>query len=121
MKQNTHPPVSATMLLALAALWWLPATATAADSSDTKEIFLAQKCNLCHEVSTEGIARKSEKVKGPDLSDIGARRDAEWIERFLLRKELVEGKEHKKEFKGTKKELAALVKWLVEHKEAPTS
>ena len=54
----------------LAALYSGPAAGQA--KLDGKAIFLAQKCNTCHSVSTEGIAAttKSEKMKGPDLINL---------------------------------------------------
>ena len=44
---------------------------------DGKQIFLAQKCSLCHSVSSAGIERtvKSEKVAGPDLTNLAAKED----------------------------------------------
>ncbi len=46
-----------------------PAVAQAPKVLDGKQIFLAQKCNLCHSVPPAGIAAtvKSERMKGPDL------------------------------------------------------
>lgn len=92
-------------------------TVAAADSAprplDGKEIFLAQKCNLCHAVPPAGIeaTTKSEKMKGPDLVDL--KRDAEWIEKFVTKKVELNGKLHMKEFKGSDEELDALVDWLL--------
>jgi mono/diheme cytochrome c family protein len=83
-------------------------------ASDGKEIFLAQKCNVCHSVSTAAVeaTTKSEKMKGPDLVDL--EREASWIESYLQGEEALEGEKHKKKFSGSAEELAALVDWLLE-------
>lgn len=80
---------------------------------DGKEIFLAQKCNLCHSVPPAGIeaTTKSEKMKGPDLVDLD--RDAEWLEKYLTKEVELNAKPHMKEFKGGEEQLDALVGWLL--------
>ena len=80
---------------------------------DGKEIFLAQKCNMCHSVPPAGIeaTTKSEKMKGPDLVDL--EREAAWIEGYLTKKVELGGAAHKKEFTGSEQELDALVAWLL--------
>lgn len=77
-------------------------------------VFIAQKCNLCHSLASHDIVRttKSEKVAGPDLSAVGAERDAAWIARWLKKEEKIDGKAHSKAFTGTPEELNALAKWL---------
>ena len=52
-------------------------------SSAGQELFVAQKCNLCHAVSTVGIEAKtkSEKMMGPDL--VGIETDAATIIPYL--------------------------------------
>lgn len=77
-------------------------------------VFVAQKCNLCHSLASHDIERKtkSEKVAGPDLSAVGAERDAAWIARWLKKEEKIDGKAHSKAFTGTPEELNALAKWL---------
>lgn len=100
--------------LALIATAWLAAPATAAEAGE--EIFLAQKCNLCHGVSTVGIESKakSEKMMGPDLVDIDM--DAEWIASFLKKEVDLDGKKHMKAFSGSDEELQALIDWLLAQK-----
>ena len=86
------------------------------ESLDGKEIFLAQKCNLCHSVSTAGIeaTTKSEKLRGPDLVDLD--RDAEWLAGWLKKEIELNGQKHKKEFKGSEEELDALIAWLLKQR-----
>ncbi|HEX2645386.1 MAG TPA: cytochrome c [Thermoanaerobaculia bacterium] len=86
----------------------------AAAELDGKQIFLAQKCNLCHSVSSAGIAAtvKSEKVKGPDLAGLVVKQDARLLTDFLHKKAEIDGKKHGKEFTGSDQELAAVIAWL---------
>ncbi|MGE0640667.1 MAG: cytochrome c [Thermoanaerobaculia bacterium] len=98
------------LLLGLVVLW----SALPAFAVDGKEVFLAQKCNTCHSISTQGIeaTTKSEKMKGPDLVDVVQAHEKSWIADFLHKKVDLEGKKHAKEFKGTDEELNALIDWL---------
>ena len=52
-------------------------------------VFLAQKCNTCHAVSSAGIeaTTKSEKMKGPDLVGVVPKKGEEWTGKYL-RKEI---------------------------------
>ena len=80
---------------------------------DGKQIFLAQKCNLCHSVSPAGIeaTTKSEKMKGPDL--VGeSKRDAKLLNDYLRKKAVINAKKHVKEFTGSDEEIGALIAWL---------
>lgn len=80
---------------------------------DGKQIFLAQKCNLCHSVPPAGIeaTTKSEKMKGPDL--VGeSKRDAKLLNDYLRKKVEINGKKHGKEFTGSDEEIGALIAWL---------
>lgn len=81
---------------------------------DGKQIFLAQKCNLCHGVSSAGITAttKSEKMKGPDLTGLAAKRDARLLNDFLRKKAAINEKKHSKEFTGSDEEIGALIAWL---------
>ena len=82
------------------------------------EAFLGLKCNMCHGVSTVGIESKtkSEKMMGPDLVNLGEEWDGEKLTAYMNREIDKDGKEHKKEFKGSDEELQALVDWLLEQK-----
>jgi mono/diheme cytochrome c family protein len=89
--------------------------APAAEAADGKEIFLAQKCNLCHAVSSAGIeaTTTNEKLKGPDLSSIELP-DPETLAAYLKQEENLDEKKHKKKFSGSDEELKALIDWLKE-------
>jgi cytochrome c2 len=85
-----------------------------AGAADGKEIFLAQKCNMCHSIDSQEIVKKSEKMKGAELSDVGSRvTDAAWLKGFLTQTEMKDGEKHKKKFKGTDEELDTLVTWIL--------
>jgi mono/diheme cytochrome c family protein len=98
------------VVVLLAVLYSGPAAGQA--KLDGKAIFLAQKCNMCHSVSTAGIAAttKSEKMKGPDL--VNSKRDAKVLTDYLRKKFDVNGKKHTKAFTGSDEELGALVAWI---------
>ncbi|HYX23835.1 MAG TPA: cytochrome c [Thermoanaerobaculia bacterium] len=98
----------------LAVLYSGPASGAAAP--DGKTIFLAQKCNMCHNVPAARIERtvKSEKMAGPDLVNIKV--DAATLGKVLRRQADVNGKKHPKEFKGTDEELNAVVSWILSQK-----
>jgi len=99
-------------VIAVAGAIALAAPAGAADDAG-KEVFLAQKCNLCHTVSSAGIeaTTTNEKLKGPDLSTT-SHRDAAWLEAYLKQEETIEGAKHKKKYNGSDEDLHALVHWL---------
>ncbi len=94
----------------------LALVASAAEPVTGRAVFEAQKCSMCHSVSTAGIEAKSEKMFKGDLVNLGKERDAKWLGEYLMRKVQLEGEDHKKEFKGTDEELQALVDWLLEQK-----
>jgi hypothetical protein len=82
---------------------------------DGKEIFLAQKCDLCHTVSSAGIEAKtkSDKMKGPDLTT-AEKRDPKLLADFMRKSAQIDDQDHKKEFKGSDEELGALLSWIQE-------
>lgn len=90
-----------------------PATAQAPKVLDGKQIFLAQKCNLCHSVPPAGIAAtvKSERMKGPDLVGL-SKRDATLLNGYLRKTANINGKKHGKQFTGSDEEIGALIAWL---------
>lgn len=103
------------LLALLAAAAAITLAAAPAEAADGKAVFLAEKCNLCHAVSSAGIeaTTKSEAMKGPDLSTTGPH-DAAALAKYLKQEEAVDGKKHKKGFKGTDEDLQALIAWLNE-------
>lgn len=118
MKKLFGFALSATLAGPLLALFYCGATGPAAAQApkvlDGKQIFLAQKCNLCHAVSSAGIQAtvKSEKMKGPDLTGVTPKMDARVLNDFLRKKAEINGKKHGKEFTGSDEEIGALIAWL---------
>jgi mono/diheme cytochrome c family protein len=92
--------------------------AAAPATPDGKQIFLSQKCSLCHSVSSAGIVRtvQSEKVAGPDLTNLAAKTDAATLTKFLRKQTTIDGKQHGKLFTGSDEELAAVISWLQQQK-----
>ena len=93
-----------------------------------REIFVEQGCLKCHSIKALGITvvesdeepvededngYGEEEINPPDLSDIGLKRDGKFITKYLRKKVAVEGRKHKKRFKGTKKELKIIRDWLL--------
>lgn len=112
MKQTIGFTLSVLLaVLMLAVLYSGPASGQAA-KLDGKAIFLAQKCNMCHNVPTAGIERtmKSEKMAGPDLVNI--KEDAATLAKFLHKQADIKGKKHGKAFTGSDAEMGAMVAWI---------
>lgn len=95
-----------------------------------KAIFMKQKCQQCHTVRAQGIGKapgggEEEKGEGgvapPDLSGAGDERDAKWMADYLMKKTSIDGRKHKKRFKGNAEELAAMTAWLETLKSAKDS
>ena len=51
-------------------------------------------------------------MKGPDLTEAVARLEFDDIAKYVRKQAQLEGKDHKKEFKGSDEELAAMIAWL---------
>ena len=98
--------------LGLAVVFLVPASSLEAD--DGKQAYLEQKCDRCHAVQSHDIEAtvKSERMRGPDLSTIGDERDAEWLQKFLMKEIDVDGVKHRVAFNGDEKDAVAISKWL---------
>jgi len=117
--------------LAVAAVAFGALIGSAAYAADAKgkEVFTTYKCQSCHSVKAQGIEKKSAsteagaapaaetssstKKKAPDLSGVGAERNAAWMTKWLLKTEKIDGALHKKKWNGTDDELKAVTDWLV--------
>lgn len=85
-----------------------------AQAADGKALFESKKCNLCHSIESQGIAKKSEKMKGAELSNIGASiESAESLKKFLTQETMKDGEKHKKKWTGTDEELDTIVNWVM--------
>lgn len=84
---------------------------------DGKPIFTKNECTGCHSITAAGIKKQVGGAEpgtedAPDLSGVGLKRTADWITKFLLKKETIDGKKHEKKFKGSAEDLDTLAKWL---------
>src|SRR4026209_157123 len=80
------------LVLTMASLLTLGATAHGG-AADGKEVFLAQKCNVCHAVSSADI-KPTGKIKAPDLTGLASKEDPAWIGKFLKKEADKNGKKH---------------------------
>ncbi len=95
----------------------LASTPAVVAQDDGQAVYVEQKCNLCHSVAAADIEAKtkSDKMKGPDLSGYQTE-DFAAVAAYARKEAELDGKSHKKEFKGSDEELQALVDWLLEQK-----
>ena len=109
MKHFTLP-----VLLALATFSFIAARPFG--SSTGKAIFEDNKCTKCHSIESQGLERSGSAPPGgklpPDLSGVGLKHTAEWMQKWLLKEEEMNGKKHMKKFAGSEEELKTLTDWL---------
>lgn len=98
---------------------------SAQGGTDGKKIFVDNKCNACHSITALNIAvkksadeEKSDK-ESPDLSGVGLERNADWLAKYLMKKESIKGEKHLKKFKGSEGDLAVLAQLLETLKTKP--
>lgn len=109
-----------TRILALSTLiaWAVTLLSTPSHAAgDGKALFISNKCNSCHTISAQGVQKiKSDEEetgkKPPDLSHVGKEKDAKWIKGYLMKTETLNGKKHKKAWKGSDADLTTLADWL---------
>jgi len=82
-------------------------------AADGAQVFQDLKCNTCHAVPAASIESKLSKMPGGTLPKEGETHDAAWFTSFLKKEIKLDGKEHKKTFKGSDEELKAVADWLV--------
>ncbi len=110
--------ISLATLLVFAFVVGFASFSRAADT-DGKALYLEKKCNLCHSIDSMGIAKKSEKMKGTDLSDAGNQvSDAAWVKGWIQQTELKDGKKHQKKWNGSDEELGIIVSWVLSLKKS---
>jgi len=83
-----------------------------AEDPPGKKLFVDNKCNTCHSIESQGIAKTMASSKAPDLSNVGSEHNAEWISKYLMKEETKNEKKHMKAWAGTKEDLETLSKWL---------
>lgn len=78
----------------------------AADIEKGKKMYEAKRCGMCHGAEAQGGAM------GPSLLDVGSKRDADWLAKFLKDpKGTAPGAKHSA-IKATDEELADLAAYL---------
>lgn len=88
------------------------AQAAGGDVEKGKELYSAKKCGLCHTVDGSG------GKKGGDLSDIGDKKDAEWLTKYMKDPKSLMPEAKMPAFKGSDEELQDLVAYLMSLKKA---
>ncbi len=89
-----------------------------------KKIFVDSKCNVCHSINSQSVPKKGPAVKPgdkkapPDLSMIGDEKTADWIAKFVTKKETLNNKKHPKGWTGKDEDLKVLSEWLASLKKA---
>ena len=102
--------------ICLLAVFYSGPVAEAQGAKDGKQLFLDQKCNMCHGVSTAGIeaTTKSEKMKGPDL--VNVKHDAKTLSGYLKKTTDLNGKKHTKAVTLGDADLKTLIDWILAQK-----
>lgn len=77
-----------------------------------QKLFIDKKCATCHSIESMKITKKLASSKAPDLSNVGAEQNAEWIQKWLKKEVDLHGKKHSAAFAGTPEELKTLSEWL---------
>ena len=91
------------------------ASLTYTGAQDGKSIFVQNKCSNCHSITSQGIERSGKPEgdeKPSDLSTVGKKHNADWISKWLMKEETLDGKKHMKKFKGPDADLKILSDWL---------
>lgn len=91
-------------LLVVASMAW--AQSDPAQGAKGEKVYLQKKCAACHMIKGKG------GKAGPELSDVGAKRDAQWLKTFMKDPKAVVPKAKMMPFKGGDEELEALVAYL---------
>jgi nitric oxide reductase subunit C len=71
-----------------------------------QRIYQERKCGVCHAVKGQGAK------SGPDLTAVGAKREAAWLKTFMKDPKAVNPQSKMLAFKGTDEELEALAAYL---------
>ncbi len=78
-----------------------------ADAAQGKAVYTKLRCSMCHKV--EGSGGK----KGPDLSDVGMRRDAAWLRKYLPNPKSADPKATMPPVKASPEDLDHLIDYLL--------
>lgn len=98
------------LVITIVALYGFAFTIEDEKSDDGKKLFVDNKCNMCHTVTSAGI--ESKKSDAVDLSTVGKDRTVEFLTKYLKKEAKLNDKDHKSSYKGTDEDLTKLVEWL---------
>ena len=98
------------LVITIVALYGFAFTIADDKSDDGKKVFVDNKCNMCHTVTSAGI--ESKKSDAVDLSTVGKDRTVEFLTKYLKKEAKLNDKDHKSSYKGTDEDLTKLVEWL---------
>ena len=89
-----------------------------AEAYDPGKEAYEKNCGECHGVEVADITptTKVDADRGPDLTGLSERYESDWLSKYVMQEAEIEGKSHKKKFKGSDEELQVLVDWLLEQK-----
>lgn len=99
------------LIVTIVALYGFAFTIADQNSDDGKKIFIDNKCNMCHTVTSAGI--ESKKSDATDLSEVGKAATQEFLLKYLKKETKLNDKDHKSSFKGSDADLKILVDWLL--------
>jgi len=80
---------------------------TKGDPVKGKAVYTAQRCSMCHKIGDEG------GPMGPALTDVGSKRDAEWLMKFLPNPKGMDSANKMPAAKATGEDLDNLVAYLL--------
>lgn len=98
------------LVITIVALYGFAFTIADDKSEDGKKVFVDNKCNMCHTVTSAAV--ESKKSDAVDLSTVGKDRTVEFLTKYLKKEAKLNDKDHKSSFKGTDEDLTKLVEWL---------
>jgi len=84
------------------------------DSDHGRAVFSDAGCGRCHSVETQEIEASiaSERMRGPDLSQIGSARSTDWLIAYVKREETIDGDRHRAPYNGSDDDLQVIAEWL---------
>lgn len=106
------------LVLGLCVLSFLATAAFAQEEPAGKKLFVDNKCNMCHSITSASVDKKMASAKGPDLSNLGADHDAAWITKWLNKEVDLEGKKHPATVKMADADMKTMVDYLASLKTA---
>ena len=106
------------LFLGLFVVAFLASAAYAQEEPAGKKLFMDNKCNMCHSITSQTVEKKMAASKAPDLSNVGSTRDAAWITKWLNKEVDIEGKKHPATVKLADADTKTLTDWLATLKTA---